>query len=59
MKIEEVINLRKEIERAILKSINDFEEKTGLVVEGIDLEQGRKIGEEKPGTRVVSLKVAL
>jgi hypothetical protein len=59
MKIKEADDLRKRIEQIILKTINDFEKKTGLVVESIDLEHRRKIGDEKPKTRTVSLKVAL
>jgi hypothetical protein len=59
MKISEADDLRKGVERVILKAIKDFEKRTGLVVESIDLEHSRKIGDEKPRTKIVSLRVAL
>jgi len=58
MEIKEAEKLRGALEVEILNVIHQFEEKTGLVIESIDLDHTKNIG-EKPKTRIVSIKVAL
>ncbi len=58
MDIKEANELRKGLEIEFLHKINEFEKKTGLVIERIDLEHDQMIG-EKPKIRNIQVKVAL
>ncbi len=56
MDIKEADELRKGLEIEFLHIIGEFEKKTGLVIDRIDLDHSQNIG-EKPQTRVVRIKV--
>jgi hypothetical protein len=58
MEIKEVEELRIGLEIEFQDIINEFEKKTGLVIDRIDLEHTQNVG-EKPKTRIIQIKVAL
>jgi hypothetical protein len=59
MEIQEIKMLRQEAEKKILDVLNDLEDKTSMVIEGIDLHCTQTMGDPMPRIRTVQIKLAL